>query len=200
MILEELAPEKTDIIALGLSSQNLWQIILRRIHIGYRKAAAPWSGKMIAFQGSYSKDLPEPFEANGLAASITGEKWFGNMCAARRFLWAHRRESTVTPFIEESGWLKAARSSRDACGIPETLWETIEKQLGCSYLFPKDREWLLRNLTTREVISSRLIDGSMTRKTQSGDFPALSFDELLLMQSKSVVEQVAPNSPMSMSG
>lgn len=59
MIIEQLEREKVDIIAIGLSSQRLWQVVLRYIHAGYLKCAAPWAGKKMAFQGTYSTDLPE---------------------------------------------------------------------------------------------------------------------------------------------
>ena len=59
MIIDQLEREKVDVIAIGLSSQRLWQVVLRYIHAGYLKCAAPWAGKKMAFQGSYSTDLPE---------------------------------------------------------------------------------------------------------------------------------------------
>jgi hypothetical protein len=182
IILEHLAPEKDDTVALGLCSQFLWQLVLHRIHAGYLKSAAPWANKKIAFQGSYSMDLPEGFKENGLVESITGKSWFGNMCAARRFFWAHT-ENVACPYSEEAAWIEVARSHRENSQIPETCWLTIEEELGCSYLFPKNREWLLRNLTTRETISSNALDGLEARKTRSGKFHNVSFDDVLLMQS-----------------
>jgi hypothetical protein len=183
MIFEHLATEKKNMVALGLSSQFLWQVVLHRIHAGYIKSAAPWAGKMIAFQGSYSTDLPEAFTENGLAESITGKSWFGNMCAARRFFWAHSEGSPVTPYVDEKDWLEAARSHRLSSAIPETCWWTIEEELGCSYLFPKDQEWLLRNLTTREIISLGVLLGSKARKTRSGRLNAVRLGEALLIKS-----------------
>jgi hypothetical protein len=192
MILGHLAPEKADIVALGLSSQCLWQVTLHHIHAGYLKCAAPWAGKKIAFQGSYSFDLPESFEEDGMVESITGKSWFGNMCAARRFFWAHTEKDIVTPCSEEAGWLTAALSHRDGSKIPETRWWTIEEELGWSYLSPKNQEWLLRNLTTQEIISSKFLDGKIPRKTRSSKFHAVSFDDVLLMQSIDPTEAPPP--------
>lgn len=185
MILGYLAPEKADIVGLGLSSQFLWQIVLHHIHAKYLRSAGPWAGKKIAFQGSYSMDLPEPFKEGDMVESITGPdgSWFGNMCQARQFFWAHSDEDVATPYSEEAGWITAARSHIDTAEIPETCWWTIEEELGCSYLFPKKQEWLLRNLTTWETISSKVLGGSKTRKTRSGKFQSVSFDDVILMQS-----------------
>lgn len=183
MIIEHLAPKKEDIIALGLSSQLLWQAVLHHIHAGYLKSAAPWAGKKIAFQGSYSMDLADAFNEDGLVESITGKSWFGRMCAARRFFWGHVDESLATPFDEEAGWLEAARSHQENSEIPEIYWSTIEEKLGCSCLFPKDREWLLRNLTTQETVSLGVLSGVKARKTQSENSNAVSFSDVLLMQS-----------------
>ena len=192
LIIQHLAPKKADIVALGLSSRHLWLMILHHIHAGYLKAKSPWAGKMIAFQGSYSTDLPEPFKETGLVESITGSptSWFGNMCQARRFFWAHRYEAMATPYSQEAEWITAVRSHQEDSKIPEACWWTIEEVLECSYLFPKNQEWLLRNLTSRETVSSKVLREAKTKKTRSSKFPVVSFDDVVLMKSISLQKEV----------
>jgi hypothetical protein len=180
-IIEQLDGEKLDMISFGLSSQRLWQLVLRHIHAGYLKCAEPWAGKRIAFQGSYSTDLPEGFTENGLAESITGTNWFGNMCAARRFFWQHGLVPT-TPQCEESGWIEAARKHYDDSMGHGWNWSAIEAQLGCSYLFPKTQNWLLRNLTTRETVSTQRLSILSARNAKRGNVHLLEFDDVLLMR------------------
>ncbi|KAG0648383.1 hypothetical protein D0Z07_5561 [Hyphodiscus hymeniophilus] len=188
MILKLLVLDKADVVALGLSSQFLWQIVLRHIRAGYLKSASPWAGKMIAFQGSYSTDLPDAFNKGTMVESITGKSWYGNMCSARRFFLAHRNAPSrcaATPYSEESGWLTLAQYHLDASDVPEMYWLEIKEELSCSYLFPMDQEWLLRNLTTKETISSKHFRGPKAREYHSKESGSISFDDVLLMQSKS---------------
>lgn len=184
MIVEQLELEKVDVIALGFSSQHLWEVVLRHIHTGYLKCAAPWAGKKIAFQGSYSTDLPETFMENGLAQSITGTKWFGNMCQARRFLWQHR-VAPITPQSEEAGWVEAAQKHSLNSVVLASMVPSIEVQLGCSYLFPENQHWLLRNLTTHEFVSDEGWRVRTTRELRNGNtglVNTLRFDDVLLMR------------------
>lgn len=104
-------------------------------------------------------DLPLAFD-DRLVASVTDLGYFGFMCEARRFFWSHQDEDIVTPYTEEAGWIEAAHFHQRIDDIPETCWWTIEEELRCEYLFPKDSEWLLRNLTTRETVSSKVLDGT----------------------------------------
>jgi hypothetical protein len=51
--------------------------------------------------------------------------------------------------------------------------------LGCSYLFPKSKHWLLRNLTAQETVSSERL-GDLVAQCSSAS--PLSLDEVLLMR------------------
>jgi hypothetical protein len=151
MILDEL-PEKSDRLAFGLSSQAFWQLVLRRIRARYLKCAAPWAGTKLAFQGSYSMDLPAPFKEPGV---VHIPNRFGNMCEARRFFWAiYGSDEPVEVRKEQAAWIE---SGNEYCtwGM-ESYWARIKEDIRCD-LFPKKTEWILRNLDTHEIVSSKVL-------------------------------------------
>lgn len=151
IILDELT-EKSDQLAIGLASQAFWQLVLRRIRARYLKSAAPWAGKKLAFQGSYSMDLPAPFKEPGVV-HIPSRR--GNMSEARRFFWSiYNSQEPVEVRKEQAAWIKAGN---DLCkGRSELYWDLMEKDIKC-HLFPKKTEWILRNLDTHEIVSSKVL-------------------------------------------
>jgi hypothetical protein len=151
MILDELT-EKSDRLALGLASQAFWQLVLRRIRARYMKSAAPWAGKKLAFQGSYSMDLPAPFKEPGVV-HIPSRSC--NMCEARRFFWSiYNSTEPVEVRKEQAAWVEAGNN---LCkGRSEFYWALMEREMKCD-LFPKKTEWILRNLDTREIVSSKIL-------------------------------------------
>jgi hypothetical protein len=151
MILGELT-EKSDQLAIGLASQAFWQLVLRRIRSRYLKYAAPWAGVKLAFQGSYSMDIPAPFKEPGVV-HIPSRR--GNMCEARRFFWSiYNSAEPVEVRKEQASWIEAGN---DLCkGRSEFYWALMEEDIKVD-LFPKKTEWILRNLDTREIVSSKVL-------------------------------------------
>jgi hypothetical protein len=192
MIIDSLEPEKSDLIALGLTSTFFWELILNRIQSGYVKATATWANTPIAFQGNYATDLPNGFMENGLAYTISPERarpvmaarrrMYGNgMCQARRFYWAHKQFPHAVDAKEEARvWNEAAQAHRENCQIPESNWLTMMDEISCQEFFPQDRTWVLRNLTKRETVSSDSLNGPLPRKAKA--VTALTFEDLLLMK------------------
>jgi hypothetical protein len=183
MIIENLE-DRSDIIALGLCCEAFWQLIKRHIERSYIEAAAPWAGTKIAFQGSYCYDLPKPFLENGILESIVpqGARYFDPAWGKyRRFYWAHEKfESPGSPRDNLQAWLRAAEGHRGRSGIPAIRWGGLEKEMECSELFPKDRPWVLRNLTTRETVSSKMNGTSMRRGWN--ERAEIKFENVLMMR------------------
>jgi hypothetical protein len=157
MILSFLVLSPTDLLAFALTSERFWAIANRHIHQQYLRSCAPWAGAKLALQGSYSMDLPAPFKENGLSTSIQGGKWGGNKCAARRFFWNCDIETPVTSKDLERDYLEVMKSFKYGSGIPETRWEGMESELACDSFFPHDRAWVLRNLTTKEIVTTEKV-------------------------------------------
>ena len=103
------------------------------------------------------------------------------MCAARRFLWQHKA-APITPQSEETSWLEAIRKHHDDSMVPASTLQLMEGHLGCSYLFPKNQDWLLRNLTTRETVSFEQVSILTSQDAKRGKVNSLRFDDVLLMR------------------
>ncbi|KAE9377355.1 hypothetical protein N431DRAFT_436586 [Stipitochalara longipes BDJ] len=173
--------DNSDVMALGLSCEGFWQMIQRHIHRCYIKAAAPWAGTKIAFQGSYCYDLPAPFLGDGLLESLDSEHNFGGgWHKYRQFFWLHQKFGNPVGSRDVANkWIEAANSQQGS-GIPLPRWEEMQKDIACHDLFPKDRSWLLRNLTTKETVHSGL---SETRLLRSGkNREGLKFEDVLMMK------------------
>jgi hypothetical protein len=182
MIIADL-DEKSDIIALGFSCEGFWQIISRHIQGSYIKAAAPWAGTKIAFQGSYCYDLPKPFLEDGLLDYIVPDQYQGSRSWGRfrQFYWAHAEFcSPIGTKDHALAWLDAAELYREDSGISLDRWDQIKKEIECGEVFPQDRTWLLRNLTTREIVSSKVFE---TVKLRSGKGRnEMKFEDVLIMK------------------
>lgn len=173
---------RQDTLALGLASQRLWVLVLRHVHISHIDAAAPWASKKICYQSSFCFDLPAPFEQDGLAKHILGSDWAPETSIGWYFWRKHTSYTRPTTVKEEQDlWTQAlvqamrikksasrsvtekADKKRKRIEIdPEQLnsraaeerYEILEKQLRGPELFPRNRVWVLRNLTSREVVFS----------------------------------------------
>ncbi|KAF4633543.1 hypothetical protein G7Y89_g4571 [Cudoniella acicularis] len=185
LIIEFLIPEKYDAIALALSSESLWQLVLRQIHWENLKYAAPWAGKKLAFQGSYSVDSPPSFYEDGLEYEILDPFQHsdgGIRNNGQLFFDKHEEfESPATIKDQKAEWEKAMVAYLPGSGIPEACHERLRKEVRGPDLFPRDIPWLLRNLTTREVVSA---DDLADPKSQSSESMSrvLTLDQILLMR------------------
>jgi hypothetical protein len=109
------------------------------------------------------------------------------MCAARKLFWAHYNfETPASGGGLEKEYLQAMEDWKEGCGISGSRWEVMERDLACGNLFPQDRVWVLRNLTTRELVSTKKTT-TMKMKTRSIaksalNLQGLKLDDLLLMK------------------
>jgi hypothetical protein len=172
--------DKSDAMALALCCEGFWQIMRRHILLSYMKAAAPWAGTKIAFQGSYCYDLPTPFQEDGLLERLVPEQDFGRSWSRfRRFFWKHENfDKPVETAHLALSWLEAARSHENS-GIPPARWSKLQNEIGCQDLYPKDRSWVLRNLTLKEFVSSETTE---TRRLRNGKGrEPVKFADVLMM-------------------
>ena len=185
MVVEQLLPDKKDVIAFGFTSKLHWQVVRRHIQSQYLKSCAPLADTNIALQGSYSTDLLSAFTENGLAESITGRACFGDMCAARRFYSAHKGlETPISAHHLEKGYSQAMRVLTEDCGGSKARWEVMKEDLAGRQHFSQDRKRVLRNLTTRELVSIKQTASTKlkTRCNSASTIPGLNIDDILLMK------------------
>jgi hypothetical protein len=179
-IITYLMPSPNDLMAFSLTTSRLWILVIRHIHKQYLHLSAPWAGAKLALQGSYSADLPPPFlEPSVLHLIIPPNKrWRERRYVARRFFRVHENfDEPVGPNSLHRDYLKAMRKFKEESGISEARWGTMEAELGYEELFPKDRVWVLRNLTTREIVTT---ERRFRESVPTSD--SFRLDELLLLK------------------
>ena len=179
MVLEYVSEDAVDMVALGLTCEGFWEDVSQHIHRTYVKSAAPWANTPIILQGSYTTELPECMLKSGaITKAANGSSM--RMSVARKLFWAgwsFGKPKTVTEMEEQ--YRMAAELHKESSRIPEDRWSEIQTQLESSYRFPKDHRWVLRNLTTKEVVTSEALGCRMTRQ---GRNPVVSFEDVLLMK------------------
>ncbi|KAF2681609.1 hypothetical protein K458DRAFT_391571 [Lentithecium fluviatile CBS 122367] len=166
-ILDYLSEDKKDILALGLSSAILWSLVHYRVQTEYQRSAGIWAGKKVVYLGRSDYDT-----YLGLKGPLFDESQpFHTALAKLQYMPRHPRTPEMRSVITKSvgqEWAEALASARrwnsmrwDS--IAESDWKSIEKDLSPS-IFPQDRVWLLRNLTTCEFIRSDMLQPSAQRK------------------------------------
>lgn len=181
MIIEYLLPQKPDVVALGFSSERLWPLVCRYIQLDILKRAAPWAGKKIAFQGSDSDDLPPPFKEDGLVQQIVKGDGTGSMSDAKRLFWGLKKSPPCLN-DDQLAWRGAIIAHAGKILIPDSRWKQLEEDMRCSKCFPDDQPWVLRNLTTREIVSSAKLGAGVTVKSKDGTRGTGDFNFILLMR------------------
>lgn len=182
LVIEHLLPNKSDVIAFGFSSERLWPLVRRHIQHQVLSNAAPWAGKKIAFLGSHSTDLPAPFSENSLVEHIIGGHRSGSLCDARQLFWG---EFQAPPKMkdEQLAWRGSAIAHAGKINIPAARWQQLERDISCSRCFPEDQPWILRNLTTRESVSSEKLGGVVTVRSKPCSVQGVAaFSYILLMR------------------
>lgn len=169
LILEDPLLEKSDIIALGLTSETLWEHALQHIEKDCSRTQPSMAGIELACTGTYLTDLPESFEKDGLAKSTVEIHPFGYMCEARKInRGATSKYQTVNDGPEDlwkDAWkpeliLTAAISERLAGAMTMELMSRCSGLRGSSPNAP----WVLRNLTTQEYVRCRPGPGLTDRR------------------------------------
>jgi hypothetical protein len=156
MVISYVSTCDSDLIAFGLSCQSSWERIVHCMQTRYIKNAAPWAGKKIALQGSWSTTLPEPFKENELAEKIVENAEFWVNRYLSRCLYCFMEDEGTAPRTiktQEESLLKVMDQHFAQSKIPRWTWAELKEQLRCPDLFPLDRDWILRNLTTQEYLT-----------------------------------------------
>lgn len=136
---------KQDMLALGLSSRILYPVVLSRIHREQNhRRTSPWAGKRIGFYAAGAK-MP--------LAHTDGQYTYWDFLYPSKAMssWSWKK-SVLQPGME---WRRAISEVRVKWnGFLETDWQNIQIDISQAYRFPQDRIWVLRNLTTRQIVRS----------------------------------------------
>lgn len=137
------------VLALGLSSARLWPIVLAHIHRHYQRMLPKnWMGKKVVYHGRYSCFTNAQIDYyTGVSAEANNHRRFRH--PRRNWKWS---SSDGQP---ESAWTSRVDSSSTCCvHLSEHHRLNIKRDLSQAYLFPQDRVWVLRNLTTKQIVRS----------------------------------------------
>lgn len=170
----ERVPESRDIIAFGLSSKQLWPLVVNEVQSRYSRTTAPWAGKKIAFTGTWIDRMPQPFFEND------GHGTFNDVFPSLHtmfyggFAGFYHLDGFKQWRMPESMYTQKLEYQKAIVDFLPDANASAKSNLGGIFdfmkYFPQDRVWLLRNLKTRQYISSEaLING-------------LSFHHILLSQ------------------
>ena len=132
------------VLALGLSSPVLYSVILAYIHRDHaRRITTSWTGKRVGFHGEYSFLSPQHMLAYSNVGSSRVPLRVGNV------EW---QEANLQPGME---WRIAITEVRKKWKeLNHKGWQDLEKDISQAYKHPQDRVWVLRNLTTRQIVRS----------------------------------------------
>lgn len=145
-ILDALIQDRIAVLALGLASPILYPKILARIHRDYaHNRSSSWADKKAGFYGGNSPVSPHnvlTFEREWFTpATIIYEPWEPDWQPISMEPEQAWRESLI---IARSRWEDAENS----------IWRNIDRDLSEAYMYPQDRVWVLRNLTTQQYVRS----------------------------------------------
>lgn len=167
MVLSHLE-SKQDIISLGLASRSLWHQVLHHIQASYLAAAAPWADTRLLFQGSYSQDLPEVLTGDGdlVENLISAPRRRSIARGDARILYhtvvACGSPPTVLDLIDALS--KTMRTYRESSSISDRVWAVLFDDIEYPKHEKGNNQWVLRNLTTREVVFSEVCSGSLEKE------------------------------------
>ncbi|CAG5180778.1 uncharacterized protein ALTATR162_LOCUS9405 [Alternaria atra] len=153
---------REDFIALGLSSARLWPLVLNRLHRSYRKHH--WAGRKVGFHAVHSKFTAEQMKNYG----IEGTKYMGDermMSRAQQSVedwkwdyfsttpdgeWVDIIDHPINGYSSE----RAFKMSKYELETRPDDREKIRRDLKRTNLHITERDWVLRNLTTRQYVRS----------------------------------------------
>ena len=183
LILADPALERSDVIALGLTSKMLWLHVLQHIEKDCWLAMAPLSGVELATAWRYLSDLPESFKNVGSAES-SGQIW-----GAGQVNYHVISSYAAVNVDSEEAWRAAFKlHNARATGIPATLRAkmVVEMLSSCAACWGSslDATWVLRNLTTKEYVHCRPGSGPKERLgyVDHPDAAQLRVDDVLLLR------------------
>lgn len=179
MIFEHVVEDATDFMALGLTCVNFWHLVSSHIQKSYLASSAPWAGTRLIFQGSWVTDLPDILTSCEAAKAVNNRRL--RMPMSRQLFWGlFNNEAPDSIALQEIAWQKAATKHRESAQIAESVWSNIELSISSRALFPRDRTWILRNLTKKVFVSS----AGPTSMRLRGDrkISAVDFNTALLLK------------------
>ncbi|KAJ4290300.1 hypothetical protein N0V90_010516 [Kalmusia sp. IMI 367209] len=173
-IFDYLLQEEKDVLAWGLSSSVIWSFILRHVHLEHERTVGMLAGKEVGFY-NYIAASDDVFVCRAVWKEISP-----TMNPAIHTDQRHLSAVTRTP---AQRWIEALHAARNRDGSFQTKgwieftaadWKNIERDLS-PYMYPQDRVWVLRNLTTSEFVrsdklqpSARKSSGDASRRSASG--------------------------------
>ncbi|KAJ4150071.1 hypothetical protein LMH87_010837 [Akanthomyces muscarius] len=159
-----------DALIFGLTCRRIWQFARRRVCEWQRKRIGPWAGEHLVAVSDHCDDDDYPpglFSAEEINQLM--ERW------AEEVSWRYDWESTFWRFnissfalervvqhitMPERTPLSRLRSNLDRQGrLPAALEDAIwhEIRVDKSVYAPADEVWMLRNLTTRELVRAEAV-------------------------------------------
>jgi hypothetical protein len=145
--LRRACTEMQDVLALGSCSPVLYPIVLSWIHRSYRNELAPtWASKSVGFHGTESNLMTE-LESYGIP-KLQSE----NLRLRSKSHWVWWPRTSAEP---ELFWSWTITSLREKwCEMETNDWDQIHQDISQEYMYPQDRTWVLRNLTTKQIVRS----------------------------------------------
>lgn len=132
------------VLALGLSSRLLYPTVLAHIHRDHTsRLTLPWAGKNVGHHGGFSHCTSSQVLAYKQERSFKYRQRLGT------WTW------TLATMQPETEWYEAVDGVKRSWTLwKEKDWQNIKKDVSQMYMYPQDRVWVLRNLTTRQCVRS----------------------------------------------
>jgi hypothetical protein len=142
---------KECVLCLAISSPILYPKILSRIHSDYVRARLQsWIGRKVGFHGRSS-----PFRVHQMQAyGQSNFSFLPDRMPEWELLpeWWSAWKSVEQP---ERKWHRTIDHLHDHNpDISQECWQQVREDISQTYLYPQDRVWVIRNLTTRQIVRS----------------------------------------------
>jgi hypothetical protein len=165
--------DRKDMLALGLSSSLLWRLVVHRAQADYARTASVWVGKPVLFSGQANpyERRPHPWsEVLSERHPLTREKLSVyhtlGIVGAMRFDPNAPQTPDMQQHLSRSAgqqWAEALESANGSDWISPAVSDFIHQDLSPA-MYPQDRVWILRNLTTCEFIRSDKLEPASHQK------------------------------------
>lgn len=153
MIFKYVSEDESDTMALAFTCHAFWEMAFRHVRASYLESAAPWAGIRIVFLQNWTRIFPACLNDCKLGQSIMRDSINVRLHVHDLFQKLDDLEYASDVKTQSQSWVSAARQHRQEAGIPQPLIDKMIQALSSKSLFPNDQTWLLRNLTTRELVS-----------------------------------------------
>jgi hypothetical protein len=177
-IFDHLSEDKQDVLALGMCSASLWSLVHRRVQKDYERYSSTWAGKRAVYMGL--GDYEEYLFSFGINPTEETQPLYSDLVVLQKSAFAlnapEAQPQTTKSIAQE--WADGLASAKCWNGFSTAAWDCIEQDLSPS-MFPQDRVWVLRNLTTCEFIrSDKLQPASRRAPTNEASTPGATGHKL----------------------